>query len=108
MYGDAQPFCVGQFHNASVGLLRLWIGAPAAVMTLEETIACASKTILEVGMAGGLQPYLKPGDIVIVTQAIRDEGTSHHYPPPEVKVESTPKLRDMLVENSKRRRSSIT
>jgi uridine phosphorylase len=41
--------------------------------------------IFEVGLAGGVQPYLKPGDIVVVTEAIHDEGTSHNYLPPETK-----------------------
>jgi uridine phosphorylase len=98
MYGDAQPFCIGHLGKAEIGLLRLWIGAPAAVMTLEEITTCGSKTIFEVGMSGGLQSYLKPSDIVIATEAIRDEGTSHHYFPPEVKVESSARLRTKLVD----------
>lgn len=98
MYGDAQPFCTGRFNGADIGLLRLWIGAPAAVMTLEEVITCGSKTIFEVGMSGGLQSYINPSDVVVVTEAIRDEGTSRHYLPPEVRVESSRRLRARLVD----------
>ena len=97
-YGKTQPFCVGKFNNVKIGLGRFWIGAPAVVMTLEEVIACGAEKIIEVGMSGGLQPFLKPGDIVIVTNAIRDEGTSHHYFPRKVKVESSKSLRDKLYE----------
>ena len=32
-----------------------------------------------------------------MTEAIRDEGTSHHYFPPEVKVESSKKLRENII-----------
>jgi uridine phosphorylase len=64
---------------------------------LEEAIACGAKIIFEVGVSGGLQEFLKPADIIIVTEAIRDEGTSHHYFPPEVKVESSPQLRNTLI-----------
>ena len=65
---------------------------------LEELIACGAKKIFEVGMAGGLQPQLKPGDIIVVTEAIRDEGTSNHYFPPEVKLESSHRLRNSLLQ----------
>lgn len=34
-----------------------------------------------IGFAGGLQPDLHAGDIVICNRALRDEGTSHHYLP---------------------------
>jgi uridine phosphorylase len=56
MYGDAQPFCIGRFNNVEIAFIRLWIGAPAAAMTLEEVIACGAETIFEVGLSGGLQP----------------------------------------------------
>jgi len=48
MYGESQPFCIGQFNNVEIGLGRFWVGAPAAVMTLEELIACGAKTVFEV------------------------------------------------------------
>jgi uridine phosphorylase len=97
IYGEAQPFCIGKFNNVDVGVGRFWIGAPAAAFTLEEAIACGARTIFEVGLSGGLQAFLKPTDIVVVTEAIRDEGTSYHYLPPEVKVESSTRLRETLI-----------
>ena len=99
MYGESQPFCIGRFNDTEIGLGRFWIGAPAAAMTLEEVIACGTKTIFEVGLSGGLQTFLQPSDIVAVTEAIRDEGTSYHYLPPEVKVESSTRLRERLVKH---------
>ena len=104
MYGESQPFCIGQFNNVEIGLGRFWIGAPAAVMTLEEVIACGAKKIFEVGLSGGLQTFLQPGDIVVVTEAIRDEGTSYHYLPPKVKVESSVLLRNRLIERLNERK----
>jgi uridine phosphorylase len=101
LYGESQPFCVGHFNGLEVGVGRFWIGAPAAAFTLEEAIACGVRTVFEVGVAGGIQPYLQPSDIVVVTGAIRDEGTSHHYFPPNVEVESDTLLRDKLIEHLK-------
>ncbi len=97
IYGDAQPFCVGRFGDIDIGIGRLWIGAPAATMTLEELIVCGAKTVFEVGLSGGLQEFLKPGDIVVVTEAVRDEGTSQHYLPAGVRVEASRRFRELLV-----------
>ena len=60
IYGKRQPFCIGKFNNVDIGLGLFWIGAPAAAMTLEEVIACGARKILEVGVSGGLQLFLKP------------------------------------------------
>jgi uridine phosphorylase len=106
MYGDRQPFCVGRFGDKDVGVGLFWVGAPATVMTLEEVIACGARQIFEVGVAGGLQTFLKPGDIVVVTEAIRDEGTSRHYLPPETKVHSSERLRERLISRLKENKTS--
>ena len=97
IYGESQPFCVGQFNGIEIGVGRFWIGAPTAAVTLEEAIACNAKTIFEVGLSGGLQTFLHPSDIIVVTEAVRDEGTSYHYFSPEVKVESSVQLRTKLI-----------
>ena len=84
-----KPSCTGRFNGVEIGVGLFPIGAPAAASTLEEAIACGAKMIIEVGLAGGLQGFLKPADIIVVTEAVRDEGTSYHYLPPGVKVESS-------------------
>jgi len=101
MYGDRVPFCIGEFNGKEVGVSQFWIGAPAAVAILEEAIACGVDTIFEVGVAGGIQPYLKSSDMIVVTEAIRDEGISFHYLPLEAQVESNTSLRNKLIEHLK-------
>lgn len=58
------------------------IGAPVTAVLLENFAASGSEQFIIVGLAGGLQPDLTPGDVIVATQALRDEGTSHHYLPP--------------------------
>jgi len=99
IYGESQPFCIGRLNDVEIGVGRFWVGAPAAAFTFEEAIACGAKTIFEVGVSGGLQTFLQPSDIIVVTEAIRDEGTSYHYLPPEVKVESSMRLRNRLIKH---------
>jgi len=57
------------------------VGAPIAVIRLEELIAFGVRRVVSVGTAGSLQPDLGVGDLVVCERAIRDEGTSHHYVP---------------------------
>jgi uridine phosphorylase len=97
-YGESHPFCVGTADGKDIGVFKTAVGAPAAVAMLEELIACGAETMFEVGISGGLQSFLKPGDTVVVTEAVRDEGTSGHYLPPEVRLESSAKLRELLVQ----------
>ena len=57
------------------------IGAPVAAIVLEELIAIGAARFLSIGTAGGLQPELAAGEVVLCTSAVRDEGVSHHYTP---------------------------
>jgi uridine phosphorylase len=68
------------------------IGAPSTVATLELAIAFGVGTILFFGICGSLQPDLHIGDLVLVEQALREEGTSYHYLPPEEPAVATPEL----------------
>ena len=58
------------------------IGSPAAAMVTEDLIALGVRRIVNIGLAGGLQRHCGIGEIVVCTDAIRDEGVSHHYLPP--------------------------
>jgi uridine phosphorylase len=60
------------------------VGAPAAAMLLEELAASGTRRCIAVGVAGSLQASIETGEYIIPTEAIRDEGTSHHYLPAEV------------------------
>ena len=62
-----------------VGVCCMGIGAPAVVAQLEVLGSLGVRRFLSVGTAGGLDPHLAPGDVVVLTAAVRDEGTSYHY-----------------------------
>jgi len=59
------------------------IGGPSAAIGLEELVAIGADTFVRVGTSGSMQTHIKPGDIAIVSGAIRDEGTGLHYLPIE-------------------------
>ena len=93
---EAQPtphsnFYRGSYRGRPVSLVRFPPGAPMAAATLEEAIACGGRSFFVVGMAGTLQD-IPIGSFVIPTGAIREEGTSYHYLPPDEAVRPSGRL----------------
>jgi len=68
------------------------IGAPVIGGLTDEFAALSVKQFILIGMAGGLQPELTTGSLVISTSAIRGEGVSQHYLPPNRTVDSSSEL----------------
>lgn len=67
--------------NRSVVLTMSPYGAPSAVMLLEELIAFGVNRAVFVGYCGSIQDTVGLGEIVLPSNAIREEGTSYHYLP---------------------------
>ena len=74
---------IGFLENQKVAVTSTGIGGPSAAIALEELVAIGADTFVRVGTSGSMQNHIKPGDIAIVSSAIRDEGTSLHYLPLE-------------------------
>lgn len=78
-----------EFYNSPPGeapfsIIGDPVGAPQAVILMEQLIGFGAERIIFLGLCGGLQEHTRIGDIVIPTHAHREEGTSFHYLPPEV------------------------
>ena len=58
------------------------VGAPLSAAFFEEAIGRGVRTAVACGAAGALLPELRLGQVVLLTSALRDEGTSYHYLPP--------------------------
>ncbi len=77
----------------TVGVLgNFGIGAPAITSIADEMMAWGVQRLVILSLAGGLQPDLAPGSIVVAERAIRDEGTSYHYLAPSRDVQASPQL----------------
>lgn len=72
------------------------IGAPVSAVVIEELVALGTTEFINIGTAGGLQQSQSAGDLVVCSQAIRDEGVSHHYLPPAKYVQPASALTDRL------------
>jgi len=58
------------------------VGAPLAAGFLEEVIAGGVRQVIACGGCGVLQADIVAGHPVVLTSAVRDEGTSYHYMAP--------------------------
>jgi len=75
------PLTTFYLLNGDVLFFRGLMGAPTTSIFLEELIAIGINEIVFLGLAGAIQEA-KIGDILVVTEAERFEGTSYHYFPP--------------------------
>ncbi len=76
----SHSFFVTGSDDHLVGMVgRFGVGSPAAANRLEDLAAAGVTRFISIGMAGGIQPDLEVSDLVVCTEAVRDEGVSHHY-----------------------------
>ncbi|MDQ6900191.1 MAG: nucleoside phosphorylase [Candidatus Dormibacteraeota bacterium] len=73
----------GTLEGAKVSAVSSGIGGPSAAIGIEELGDLGVHTFLRVGTCGGAQREIKMGDLVIVTGAVRSEGTPNDYVPRE-------------------------
>jgi len=73
-------------HSAKLGvsIVNFSVGSPVAALIIEVLATADPKAVLFLGMCGGLHRSLQIGDFVLPTAAIRDEGASTHFMPPQV------------------------
>ncbi len=72
------------------GIVARTIGGPYAVLVAEQLRASGAKVIFGLTSAGRVSSSLHLPCLVIVADAVRDEGTSYHYLPPSELVQSDP------------------
>jgi uridine phosphorylase len=73
----------GTWQGMRLSAASSGIGAPSTAILLEELVKLGAHTFLRIGNSGGLAPDLQVGDLVVSTGAVRDDGTSRSYVPPE-------------------------
>ena len=75
-----------EMHTGTLDGKRVTVGnggryAPDTGMTTEILCAGGAEFLIRLGSCGSLQDHVKIGDLVIVTGAIRGEGTTSYYVP---------------------------
>ncbi len=67
-----------------ITLINFGIGSPNAAIIMDLLSAISPKAVLFLGKCGGVKKKNKVGDLILPIAAIRSEGTSNDYLPPEV------------------------
>ncbi len=86
----------GEAGGKRVSFATLAMGAPGTVLELEDLIAAGARRVVGLGLAGSLQETAPVGTALLPGECVREEGTSQHYLPPQVKVGPDPGLRAVL------------
>jgi uridine phosphorylase len=84
-------------HTGSLSGKRVTVGnggrfAPDTAMTTEILCAAGAESLIRIGSCGSLQEHVKVGDLVIVTGAIRGEGTTSYYVPKNFSTVAHPEI----------------
>lgn len=66
-----------------VGILGNAVGAPFAVLVAEQLFASGCRFLISVTSSGKIADLGEPPYVVLIDRALRDEGTSFHYLPPD-------------------------
>lgn len=82
--------------KTNVSIVDFSIGSPTAALIIELLATLDPKAVLLLGMCGGLHRSLKVGDFILPTAAIRDEGASRHFMPPQVPALPTFKIQKFV------------
>src|ERR1700688_446324 len=75
-----------------VGIVGRVVGASFAVLVAEELFASGCQLLVSLTSAGQITPSARPPYFVVIDRALRDEGTSYHYAPPEEVAKADPQL----------------
>lgn len=83
----------GTYQNIAVSGLATGIGAAASVIAVVEAVQCQPQaTFIRLGSCGSLQPHIQVGDVVISSRALRRDGVTHFYAPPEIEAVADPEV----------------
>lgn len=82
IYGQGKPMQCATADGITI--INFGMGSPTAATIMDLLTAIEPKAVLFLGKCGGLKKRNKLGDLILPIAAIRGEGTSNDYLPPEV------------------------
>lgn len=86
----ANPVYQVEHNGVSLLVMHPGVGAPLAVGFMEEAISAGGRQFIACGGCGVLEREIAVGHPVVITSAVRDEGTSYHYLPPSREAAASP------------------
>lgn len=83
VYGDGRPMQAAT-NSSGLSIVNFGIGSPNAATIMDLLSARSPRGVLFLGKCGGLKKSTEIGHFILPIAAIRGEGTSNDYFPPEV------------------------
>lgn len=83
---------IGQYGGTTIAVVSHGVGSAGAGVCFEELCRAGTKRIVRVGSAGGLQPSVAAGSVVIARAAVREDGLSPKLVPSGYPAVATPAL----------------
>ena len=95
--GENRPMS-SSTNDAGLSIINFGIGSPNAATIMDLLVARKPKGVLFLGKCGGLKDSSEIGNLILPIAAIRGEGTSNDYFPPEVPALPSFKLHKFISE----------
>jgi len=92
----------GKYKGIDIVATSTGIGCPSTSIAVHELSKLGVETFIRVGTCGSIDPKVNAGDIIIVDSAIRKDGTSQFYAPPEYPAVACFDVVKALIEASKK------
>lgn len=95
-YTEGSAFKASSSKKADVTIIEFGIGSAMAALIMEIVSTTDPKAVLFLGMCGGIHSSLKVGDFILPIAAIRSEGVTQHFLPPQVPALPTFKIQKFV------------
>ncbi|ALL00683.1 Uridine phosphorylase [Pyrodictium delaneyi] len=92
----------GVYRGAEIAAVSTGIGGSSTAIAIEELARIGVHTMIRVGTTGAIQEDVKVGSLIIASAAVRYDGASHEYAPPEYPASASPEVVLALVEAARR------
>ena len=69
----------GTYRGVPVSVQTTGMGCPSLAIVVEELVRLGAKTLVRIGTSGAVAEQVRPGDLVVASASIANEGTSRQY-----------------------------
>lgn len=69
----------GTYQGVPVSVQTTGMGCPSTAIIVEELVRLGAKTLVRVGTAGVISRAVKPGELIVATGSVPNDGTTRQY-----------------------------